>query len=184
MTATAQAIPGICRQFIAPCRHFNLFSEAVIAFDGSKFKVVDNRDRNFTSAKVQKRMEHFEASINRYLSALDTADQEDAATVGNKPAKFKWKIGALNERMQQLKEIETLVQAAPDKQISLTDPDARSMARSGKGTGVVGYNGQTAVDAQHHLIVAHDGGAVTPAFGDTKRTPTVSRGVRLQTWLC
>jgi transposase len=151
------AIRGACRQFIVLCRRqLNLFSQTVVAVDGSKFKAVNNRDRNFTSAKVQKRMEHIEASISRYLSALDTADQEDAATAGNKPAKLKEKIAALKERMRQLKEIEALVQAAPDKQISLTDPDARSMATSGKGTGVVGYNVQTAVDAQHHLIVAHD----------------------------
>jgi len=79
------AIRAACRQFIVLCRQLNLFSEAVVAVDGSKFKAVNNRDRNFTSAKVQKRMEQIEASIARYLSALDTADQEDAATAPNKP---------------------------------------------------------------------------------------------------
>ncbi len=124
--------------------------------DGSKFKAVNNRDRNFTSAKVQRRMEQIEASINRYLSALDVADQQEAGTEHGRSSKLKEKIEALKKRMHQLKEIGVLVQAAPDKQISLTDPDARSMATSGKGTGVVGYNVQTAVDAQHHLIVAHE----------------------------
>ena len=141
------AIRGACRQFIVLCRQLNLFSEAVVAVDGSKFKAVNNRDRNFTSAKVQKRMEQIEASINRYLSALDTADQEDAATAPNKSGKLREKIASLKKRMEQLKEIATLVEATPDKQISLTDPDARSMATSGKGTGVVGYNVRTAVDA-------------------------------------
>src|SRR5882757_9127438 len=138
-------IRGACRQFIVLCRQLNLFSEAVVAVDGSRSKAVNNRDRNFTSAKVQKRLEHIEASINRHLSALDTADQEEAATTQSKSSKVKEKIAALKKRMEQLKEIEVLVQATPDKQISLTDPDARSMATSGKGTGVVGYNVQTAV---------------------------------------
>jgi transposase len=155
-TDNGPAIRGACRQFIVLCRQLNLFSGAVVAVDGSKFKAVNNRDRNFTSAKVQKRMEQIEASITRYLSALDTADQEDAETAPTKQGKLKEKIAALRKRMEQLKEINALVQATPDKQISLTDPDARSMATSGKGTGVVGYNVQTAVDAQHHLIVAHE----------------------------
>lgn len=150
------AIRGVCRQFIGLCRQMNLFSQAVVAVDGSRFKAVNNRDRNFTSAKVQRRMEQIEASINRYLSALDTADQDESATAQSKSTKLKDKISALKKRMQQLKEIEVLVQATPDKQISLTEPDARSMATSGRGTGVVGYNVQTAVDAQHHLIVAHE----------------------------
>ena len=150
------AIRNVCRQFIVLCRQLNLFSQAVVAVDGSKFKAVNNRDRNFTSAKVQRRMEQIEASINRYLSALDVADQQEAGTEHGRSSKLKAKIEALTQRMQQLKEIGVLVQAAPDKQISLTDPDARSMATSGKGTGVVGYNVQTAVDAQHHLIVAHE----------------------------
>jgi len=124
--------------------------------DGCRFKAVNNRDRNYTSAEVQKRMEHIEASINRYLAALDAADQADAATAPGRQGKLKEKIAALKKRMGQLKEIEVLVQATPDKQISLADPDARSMATSGRGTGVVGYNVQTAVDVQHHLIVAHE----------------------------
>src|SRR5450432_4142466 len=95
------AIRGACRQFIVLCRQLNLFSEAVVAVDGSKFKAVNNRDRNFTSAKVQKRMEQIEASIARYLSALDTADREDAATALNKPGKLKEKIEALKKRMEQ-----------------------------------------------------------------------------------
>jgi transposase len=150
------AIRAACRQFIVLCRQLNLFSQAVVAVDGSKFKAVNNRDRNFTSAKVQRRMEQIEASINRYMSALDIADQQEAATEQTKSSNLKEKIAALKTRMEQLKEIEVLVQAAPDKQISLTDPDARSMATSGKGTGIVGYNVQTAVDAQHHLIIAHE----------------------------
>src|SRR5580692_6818996 len=125
------AIRGVCRQFIVLCRQLNLFSEAVVAVDGSKFKAVNNRDRNFTSAKVQKRMEQIEASINRYLSALDIADQQEAETAQSKSTKLKEKIAALKKRMQQLKEIDALVQATPDKQISLTDADARSMATSG-----------------------------------------------------
>jgi hypothetical protein len=144
----------------------------VVAVDGSRFKAVNNRDRNYTSAKVQKRMEHIEASINRYLSALDTADQEDAATTPGKPGKLKEKIAALKKRMEQLKEIDALVQATPDKQISLTDPDARSMATSGRGTGVVGYNVQTAVDAQHHLIVAHE---VTNVGSDRGQLATMAK---------
>jgi transposase len=166
------AIRAACRQFIVLCRQLNLFSEAVVAVDGSRFKAVNNRDRNYTSAKVQKRMEHIEASINRYLSALDTADQEDAATTPGKPGKLKEKIAALKKRMEQLKEIDALVQAAPDKQISLTDPDARSMATSGRGTGVVGYNVQTVVDAQHHLIVAHE---VTNVGNDRDQLTTMAK---------
>ena len=166
------AIRGACRQFIVLCRQLNMFSEAVVAVDGSKFKAVNNRDRNFTSAKVQKRMEQIEASINRYLAALDTADRQDTATGPNKPGNLKEKIEALKKRMEQLKEIEVLVLATPDKQISLTDPDARSMATSGKGTGVVGYNVQTAVDAQHHLIVAHE---VTNTGNDRGQLATMAK---------
>src|SRR5229473_3376230 len=123
-----QAIRAVCGRFVELCRRLKLFTGAVVAIDGSKFKAVNNRDKNFTVAKVGKRMEQVDASIVRYLAALDRAD-----------------------------------------------PEARSMATSGKGTGIVGYNVQTAVDAEHHLIVAHE---VTNVGHD--RTQLVPMALRAQ----
>jgi len=150
------AVRAACAQFMGLCRQFSLFTRAVVAIDGSKFKAVNNRDKNFTVAKVAKRIEQVEASIARYLSALDHADRQDSDIAEAKATRLKEKIDGLRRQMQSLKEMEKQVQAAPDKQISLTDPDARSMATSGKGSGIVGYNVQIAVDAEHHLIVAHE----------------------------
>ena len=151
------AIRVVCRQFIMMlCRRLNLFTEAVVAIDGSKFKAVNNRDKNFTPNKIQRRMEQVEASINRYMAAMDAADRQEGKVAQAKSARLKDKIASLKQQMQQFREMQQAVQAAPDQQISLTDPDARSMTTSGKGTGIVGYNVQTAVDAKHHLIVAHE----------------------------
>ncbi|MBG0808152.1 IS1182 family transposase [Methylosinus sp. H3A] len=150
------AIRAACAQFMGLCRQFDLFTRAVVAIDGSKFKAVNNRDKNFTVNKVAKRIEQVEASIARYLSALDQADRQDNDLAKAKAPRLKEKIEGLRRQMQSLKEMEKQVETAPDKQVSLTDPDARSMATSGKGTGVVGYNVQIAVDAEHHLIVAHE----------------------------
>jgi transposase len=149
-----KAIRSVCRQFVVLCQQVGLFSEALIAIDGSKFKAVNNRDRNFTSAKLQRRMEEIESSINRYLSALDTADRQEPVVAQPKAERLHGKIAALKIKLQELKEIEVRLNETPDKQISLTDPDARSMKT--RGTGIVGYNVQTAVDAKHHLIVAHE----------------------------
>ena len=150
------AIRAACAQFVVLCRQFNLFTRAVVAIDGSKFKAVNNRDKNFTVAKVAKRIEQVEASIAHYLTALDRADRRDDDVAEAKTVRLKEKIAGLRRQMQSLKEMERQVEAAPDKQVSLTDPDARSMATSGKGTGIVGYNVQFAVDAEHHLIIAHE----------------------------
>ncbi len=150
------AIRAVCSQFVALCRQLSLFTQAIVAIDGSKFKAVNNRDKNFTRAKVQKRIAQVEASIARYLDALERADREDSDVAEAKTGRLKEKIAGLKRQMQSLKEMGKQVEAAPDKQISLTDPDARSMATSGRGTGMVGYNVQMAVDAKHHLIVAHE----------------------------
>ena len=150
------AIRAACAQFVVLCRQFNLFTRTIVAIDGSKFKAVNNRDKNFTVAKVAKRIEQVEASIARYLAVLDRADREDGDMAEAKTIRLKEKIEGLRRQMQALREIGKQVEAAPGKQVSLTDPDARSMATSGKGTGIVGYNVQIAVDAEHHLIVAHD----------------------------
>ncbi|EJM11726.1 transposase [Pseudomonas sp. GM21] len=149
-----KAIRGVCRQFVVLCQQLGLFSEALVAIDGSKFKAVNNRDRNFTSAKLRRRMEEIESSINRYLTALDTADRQEPSVAQAKAERLHDKIEVLKAKMQELKEVEVQLNETPDKQISLTDPDARSMKT--RGTGVVGYNVQTAVDAKHHLIVAHE----------------------------
>ena len=150
------AIRAVCGQFIELCRRLHLFTKAIVAIDGSKFKAVNNRDKNFTLTKVAKRMEQVDASIARYLTTLDRADREESDIAEAKTRRIKDKIAGLRRQMQALKAMEQQVQDAPDKQVSLTDPDARSMATSGRGTGMVGYNVQTAVDAEHHLIVAHE----------------------------
>lgn len=149
-----KAIRKVCRQFVVLCQQLGLFADALVAIDGSKFKAVNNRDRNFTSAKLQRRMEEIESSINRYLVDLDTADRQEPTIAKLRTERLEDKISALKEQMTALKEIEVALNEAPDKQISLTDPDARSMKT--RGNGIVGYNVQTAVDAKHHLIVAHE----------------------------
>ena len=148
-----KAIRSVCRQFVVLCQRLDLFAEAVVAIDGSKFKAVNHRDRNFTSAKLERRMRDIESSIARYLEAMDTADRQEPAIAKARTARLQDKIAALKEQMRSLKEIEVQLNAAPDKQVSLTDPDARSMKT--RGTGVVRYNVQTVVDTKHHLIVAH-----------------------------
>ena len=149
-----KAIRAVCKQFVVLCQQLGLFADALVAIDGSKFKAVNNRDRNFTCAKLQRRMEEIESSINRYLAALDTADRQEPMVARLKTERLHDKIAALKDQMKALKEIEVQLEKVPDKQISLTDPDARSMKT--RGTGIVGYNVQTAVDATHHLIVAHE----------------------------
>ncbi len=169
------AIRAACAQFLVLCRQFNLFTRAVVAIDGSKFKAVNNRDKNFTVAKVAKRIEQVEASIERYLTALDHADRQDNDVAEAKAVRLKEKIEGLRRQMQSLKEMERQVEVAPDKQVSLTDPDARSMATSGKGTGIVGYNVQIAVDAERHLIVAHE---VTNIGTDRAQLASMGRKAR------
>ena len=148
------AIRRVCREFVVLCRQLDLFSQAIVAIDGSKFKAVNNRDKNFTPAKMKRRMEQVEKSIDRYLGQLDSADREASTVAEAKTSRLKDKIAALKEEMQRLQVIEARMLEAPDKQISLTDPDARSM--KSRGSGIVGYNVQTAVDTENHLIVSHE----------------------------
>ena len=149
-----RAIRQVCRQFIMLCRQLNLFTQTLVAIDGSKFKAVNNRDKNFTSAKMKRRMAAINESIERYLTAMDTADRAEPEVAALKKGRLQDKIGALKAQMQALQAIDTQMNASPDKQVSLTDPDARSMKN--REGGIVGYNVQTAVDAEHHLIVAHE----------------------------
>jgi transposase len=150
-------IKKVCAKFVELCRRMGLLTKASVAIDGSKFKAVNTRDKNFTKGKVERRRQQLEESVSRYLAQLDTADlQEPSETLAAKTTHLKEKLTKLKSEMHKLEAYEEAMLASPDQQISLTDPDSRSMATSGRGSGVVGYNVQVAVDTEHHLIIAHE----------------------------
>jgi len=151
-----KAICEVCRAFVALCRKLDLLSAASIAIDGSKFKAVNARDKNFTEAKMKRRLERIDESIARYMAQLETADRHGDAVPEARVARLQDKIVKLKEEIARLNAINADMMKSEDKQISLTDPDARSMTTSGKDTGIVGYNVQAAVDTENHLIVAHE----------------------------
>jgi transposase len=152
-----RAIRKVCTRFVALCREMGLLSAASVAIDGSKFKAVNNRDRNFTRAKMERRRAQIAESVARYLQQLDTADRhEPSDALATKTTRPREKIAKLEDEMRRLAGIEAQMLESSDQQVSLTDPDSRSMATSGRGSGVVGYNVQVAVETAHHLIVAHE----------------------------
>jgi len=167
-----EAIRLVCREFVMLCRKLNLLSDAMVAIDGSKFKAVNNRDKNFTRAKMKRRLAAVEASIDRYLTELSNADRSERAT--DKVQSMEEQVTALREEMARLKKLEVRMLEAPDKQLSLTDRDARSM--NSRGTGLVGYNVQSAVDSRHHLIIAHD---VTNVGSDRSQLAAVSKQAKV-----
>jgi transposase len=172
-----RAIRQVCARFVALCRAMGLLTEASVAIDGSKFKAVNNRDKNFTRAKMDRRMAQIEESVARYLQQLDSADrQEPSEALKTKTSRLTEKIAKLKEEMQRLHGLKARMLATPDQQISLTDPDARSMATSGRGSGVVGYNVQVAVDTQHHLIITHE---VTNVGTDRSQLSSVAKQAKV-----
>ncbi|VTU17291.1 IS1182 family transposase [Variovorax sp. RA8] len=168
-------IRNVCRRFVALCRDLKLFSHAIAAIDGSKFKAVNSRDRNFTPGKIDARQRQIEQSIQRYLDALETADRTQPAEVEAKTERLTEKIKKLREQMKQLDRTKEELKKEPDGQRSLTDPDARSMNSQAKGSGLVGYNVQAAVDARHHLIVAHE---VTNEGNDRAQLSNMAKAAR------
>ena len=153
---SGRAIKQVCVQFIELCRQMGLLMTSSVAIDGSKFKAVNNRDKNFTVTKWSDA-----EPIGGERDALSRAARHCRPArairgAGGKNRAFKDKLVKLESEMQRLAAMEKLMLASPDQQISLTDPDSRSMATSGRGSGVVGYNVQVAVDTEHHLIIAHE----------------------------
>jgi transposase len=166
------AIRATCRKFVDMCRQFGLIASGTVAVDGSRFKAVNTRDKNFTPGAVRRRMEQVDASIQRYLDQLETADRQEDGAPEWLATRLTGRIDALRRRMRELQAMETRVATAPDRQVSLTDPDARAMATHGKGTGLVGYNVQAAVDTNSHIVVAHE---VTNIGHDRTQLASMSR---------
>ena len=169
------AIRNACRRFVILCRHLKLFSQAVVAIDSSKFKAVNSRDRNFTPGKIERRQQQIEESVQRYLDALETADRTHPEEFQAKTERLQEKIGKLRDQMRRLDGIKAQLATEPDGQLSLTDPDARSMMSQAKGTGTVGYNVQAAVDAKHHLVVEHQ---VTNVGSDRAQLARIATAAR------
>ena len=165
-----RAIRGVCVEFVGLCRELDLFSAALVAIDGSKFKAVNSRDKNYTRKSVARRLQNTQANIDRYLAKLDEVDKEEPEVREVTAEALKGKIASMKAKMAELKAREAEVHAHPDKQVSLTDPDARSMMKAGGGT-EVGYNVQTAVDSKHHLIAAHE---VTNAPTDREQLSNIA----------
>ncbi len=167
------AIKKVCARFVELCREMGLLAKASVAIDGSKFKAVNNRDRNFTKGKVERRRQQLEESVARYLSQLDTADHQiPTVALAIKTEHLKQKLAKIKDELKKLAAHEKRMLASPDEQISLTDPDSRSMATSGRGSGVVGYNVQVAVDTENHLIVTHE---VTNSGSDRAQLANVGK---------
>lgn len=143
------AIRKTCARFVELCRKMGVLNGASIAIDGRKFKAINNRDRNFTASKIKIRISHLEDSAARYLEEMARTDRREQSDVQiTKIERLKEKLGRVCQEAQRLEKIAGELKDMPDCQLSLTDPDARSMATRGKGTGLVGYNVQTAVDTQ------------------------------------
>lgn len=166
-----KAIRRVCTEFVGLCRELELFSATLIAIDGSKFKAVNSRDKNFTRKSVERRLRKTQANIDRYLAKLDAVDCEEPEIREVTASELKQKIASMEAKMEELKQRKAEVEAHPDNQVSLTDPDARSMMKAGGGS-VVGYNVQTAVDSKHHLIAAHE---VTDVPSDRGQLSSMAR---------
>ena len=171
-----KGIRNVCRRFVLLCRELKLFTQAVVAVDSSKFKAVNNRERNYTPGKIERRERELEESIQRYLEALDTADRTQPAELQSKTARLQGKVQKMRQRLRELQAITSQLEALPDRQLSKTDPDACAMTtHSAKGTAMVGYNVQTAVDTKNHLIVAHE---VTNTGSDRAQLSAMGRAAR------
>ena len=172
------AIKKACRQFIMLCKELNLFADSLVCIDGSRFKAVNNRERNYTKNKVKRRIAAINKSLDRYLDQLDSFDRQEQTPPKAKTDHINKQIKSLKRQMKDIQAIDAKIDQAPDKQISLTDPDARAMSTNARGSGSVGYNVQLGVDTKHHLIVAHD---VSMAMGDRRQLTRMSKQARAAT---
>jgi hypothetical protein len=171
-SARGRAIKKVGAQFVVLCRQMGLLTCVSVAINGSKFKAVNTRDKNFTRGKAERRRAQIDDSVARSLAQLDAADrQERSEALTAKTTHLKEELVKLQEEMAKLAAYEKQMLAVPDQQISLTDPVCRSMATSGRGSGVVGYNVQVAVDKEHHLIVTHE---VTNSGSDRARLSNIA----------
>lgn len=166
------AIKAVCGEFTLLCKALDLFGGELVAIDGSKFRAVNSPKRNFTQARLTKQLKQINDWIATYLRQLAEADADTSGAAG-RAQDVRVKIARLRERRQRYQAIHQQLETSGARQVSLTDPDSRSMP-IGQGTDVA-YNVQIAVDAQHHLIVAQ---AVTNAVTDQEQLAPMARAAQ------
>lgn len=154
------AIRKVCQQFVALCRDIDLLDAEIVAIDGSKFKAVNAKARNYTREKLRRRLGEIDEAIARYLTELDRADDVLSKTGMMMPeariARAIKKLAHYKKEAATLRAVEQRMDTTGETQVSLTDSDCRSMATTSKQPRVVGYNVQSVVETKHHLIVAHE----------------------------
>lgn len=164
-----KAIKQLFREFSLLCRRLDLFGGELLAIDGSKFKASNSKHRNFTKKKLKRRLRDIDQKIEQYFEELDAGDEEEAEVHKPTAEELQEKIEGLKERKRRYIELKEKMETSGEDQVSLTDPDSRSMARDGKA--VVGYNVQTAVDDKHKLIVVQE---VTNAVTDVDQLSEIA----------
>lgn len=154
------AIRKVCQQFVALCRDLKLLDGDVVAIDGSRFKAVNSKAKSFTRGKLKQKLGEIDKAIERYLMELDRADEAMAKTGSTVPQsqiiRTSRKLAHLHKEAERYRAVEERMDTTGETQVSLSDPDAKSMTTTARMPRVVGYNVQTAVEAKHHLIVAHE----------------------------
>src|SRR6266498_1018023 len=147
-------IQKVCRTFTLLCKELQLFGGELVAIDGSKFKAVNNRKRNFTDEKLTKALRHIDQKIAEYLQALDTADSDSPTRRDLSATELQERIEQFRTRKQHYQQLQQTLAASGERQISLTDPDSRAMPVT-QGVDVC-YNVEVVVDSKHKLIVTHE----------------------------
>ena len=168
-----QPIQKVCRAFTLLCKELDLFGGELVAVDGSKFKAVNNRKRNFTAEKLAKALQHIDEKIAEYLQALDTADSEAPTRADLTATELHSRIAQFRERKQHYEQVQQALAQSGESQISLTDPDSRSMPVA-QGVDVC-YNVEVVVDSKHKLIVTHE---VTLAVTDKDQLAPMAKAAK------
>lgn len=152
--ANPKALRRVCREFTMLCKRLNLFAGELIAIDGSKFRAANSKARNYKGKDLRRLVRAIDGKIERYLGELDTRDDTEAAVASPSDPDVAKRIASWREQQAEYQRLLNELEEGGEEQVSLTDPDSRRM-KSGMRM-EVSYNVQTAVEAKHKLIVAHD----------------------------
>ena len=169
----ARVLPGVFREFSKLCRELELFGAELVGIDGSKFRAVNSRERNFSEGKLNRRLQWMEERIADYLAALQREDEGASEPSEVSAAELQAKLAALQEQQVVYEGLKQQLAESGEKQISLTDAEARLM--KGRQGQHVSYNVQIAVDSKHKLVAAY---AVTNEGNDVNCLAELAQGAQ------